>query len=260
MQFWHTIVLGIIEGFTEFLPVSSTGHLLVAGHLLAIDHGEFFKTFIIVIQLGAMLGAVLLYAKKVFTSRSLFTKVILAFIPTSIIGFLLYKVIKNILFGNIHTIAWALLLGGVAILFFEKLFEVDKKQKEEIEKIDLNSISYKQSFWIGVAQAVAVVPGVSRSGATILGGLAMKIPRKAIVEFSFILAIPTITAASLYDLIKTPVVWDSHEYRLLATGFILSFIFALIFMKWLLRYIEKNSFKIFGFYRIAIGLAILILI
>ncbi len=230
------------------------------GHLLSIDHSEFFKTFVIVIQLGAMLAAVLLYAKKVLTSKALFTKVLLAFIPTSIIGFLFYKVIKNVLFENMHTIALALLLGGVAILLFEKFFHKNDKPGADIEVESLDSISYTQSFWIGVAQSLAVVPGVSRSAATILGGLAMKIPRKAIVEFSFILAIPTIAAASFYDLIKTPVAWNSHEYALLASGFVLSFIFALVFMKWLLRYIEKNSFKIFGFYRIAIGLAILILI
>lgn len=255
MTFIEILILGIVEGFTEFLPVSSTGHLLISGEILGIAQTDFFKTFIISIQLGAILAVVIIYWKKITTNKNLAKKVLVAFLPTAVVGFLLYNIIKNFLFENLRTIAWALVIGGLIII----IFEIFQKEKEGEEK-PIESISYKKSFFIGLIQSIAVIPGVSRSGATIIGGMSAGVSRRNIVEFSFLLAIPTIFAATGYDILKSSSISISNNIDTLLLGFVFSFIFAWVGVKFFIKFIQKNSFTVFGIYRIILGVVILIFI
>jgi len=251
----QAIILGIIEGVTEFLPISSTGHLILVSKLFGIADSDFTKSFEIIIQFGAILAVVALYWKKIFywknpslsSGPTVWKKVLTAFLPTAIIGFLLYKILKNYLLSNSFIVVWALFLGGVFLILFEIWHA-----KKITEKI--GEISYKKSFWVGVWQALAIIPGVSRSGATIVSGLLMGISREAIVEFSFLLAVPTMAAATGYDLLKSAGNFSFSQIHLLALGFIVSFIVALISIKWFIGYIKNHSFISFGIYRIIIAL------
>jgi len=256
MTIFHALLLGIVEGLTEFLPISSTAHLLITGELLKITDGEFLKTFSISIQFGAILSVLVLYWKKVWNNMAIIGKLAAAFIPTSVIGLIFYKIIKNYLMESLLVIAISLIVGGLIIVWFENRLK-KKIAESDTEETDLNKISYRQSFILGIAQAIAVIPGVSRSAATIIGGLAQGIKRKAIVEFSFLLAIPTMLAATIYDLYKNNELLNIERLDLWAIGFIVSFITAIIAIKFLLKYIEKKDFKIFAWYRIILGLIIL---
>lgn len=248
MNILHAIILGIIEGLTEFLPISSTAHLIVANRLLAIPLTDFVKSFDIIIQLGAILAVVILYIRRLLFDRPTLYRIIVAFIPTALIGFFLYPFIKNNLLENMRLIAFALVIGGIIMIIFEQT-----KKSEKIEK----HISYYRALLIGVFQSLAIIPGISRSGATIIGGQSLGISRKTIVEFSFLLAIPTMLAATGLDVIKNDFNFTSSEWSLLAVGFITAFITALLAVRFFLRYIEKHSFSAFGWYRIIIGLLIL---
>lgn len=256
MNFLDTLILGIVEGFTEFLPVSSTGHLLVAGEILSIPDTEFFKTFVVAIQLGAILAVVLIYWKRVIGNLNLTKKILTAFVPTAIIGFLLYSVIKDFLFESLATIAYALIVGGIIIIIFE--FFQKKKIEDDTQKLE--DISYKKSFLIGLIQALAIVPGVSRSGATIIGGMGLGISRKNIVEFSFLLAVPTIVAATGFDLVQSKLSFYPGDLERLLLGFVFSFIFAYLAIKFFIRFIQNHSFMIFGVYRILAGVLIILLL
>lgn len=248
MSFFHALILGIVEGLTEFLPISSTAHLMIANRLLGIPITDFVKSFNIFIQLGAILAVIILYLRHILTDRTTLIKICLAFIPTAIIGIIVYPLAKKNFLGNIPLAAWALIIGGIIMIIFE--YYHNRKADEPI--------SFKRSIIIGIFQAIALIPGVSRAGATIIGGQALGINRKKIVEFSFLLAIPTMVAASGLDLIKTNINFDSSEWLLLLTGFICAFITALIAIKFFLRYISRHSFTTFGWYRIAIGILILL--
>lgn len=255
MNTLHVLILGIVEGITEFLPISSTAHLLIAGKVLSLPETEFFKSFIIAIQSGAILAVVVLYTKRILKNKKLILHTIIAFVPTALIGLFLYPIIKGVLFENFTTIAWALILGGLAMLVLEKR-NVAKTEDVLPESAD-SSLSYKKSFFIGVIQALAVIPGVSRSGATIIGGMLLGIPRTIIVEFSFVLAIPTLIAATGFDLLKTPPeVFISHIGTILF-GIAISFIFALLAIRFFLRFISKHSFRAFAYYRILFGVVVL---
>lgn len=267
MTIWQSIIMGIVEGFTEFLPISSTAHLILTGKILAIDAAEFLKTYSISIQLGAILAVTLLYWKKILSSKDLILKIATAFIPTSIFGLALYKLVKNYLMESLSLIAATLFVGGVFLIIFEKLYQKKNKEKMEkdIKKEEENrlekteELTYKQAFIIGVSQTIAMVPGVSRSAATIVSGLWLGLKRKTIVEFSFLLAIPTMAAATFLDLYKSQDVilsLSSHDILVWVVGFLLSFVTALIGVKFLLRFIQKNNFVSFGWYRIVVGLAI----
>lgn len=248
--------MGIVEGLTEFLPISSTAHLIFTGELLRIPASEFLKTFEISIQLGAILAVVIIYFKRVWNNLGLIWKLAAAFIPTSIIGLIFYKIVKNFLMESNLVIAISLLLGGIIIILFENWYS--KKNISEIaEDSDLNKITYKQAIILGVIQALAIIPGVSRAGATIIGGLAQGIKRKTIVEFSFLLAIPTMLAATALDIYKNPTTFSGNQLTLWIIGFITSFITAIIGVKFLIKYVQKNDFKIFGWYRIALGIIVL---
>jgi len=255
MNFIHTIIIGIVEGITEFLPISSTAHMDIARVLLSIPTSEFIKSFEIIIQLGAILAVVVLYAKKVFSSWKYFYNLIIAFIPTGIIGFILYKLIKSFLLGNIWVEASALLIGGIVIILFERFNKID-------ESININesieNMTVRQLLILGITQALAVIPGVSRSGAVIIAGRAMKINRTLITEFSFLLAVPTMLSATLYDIYKSGFSFSSGDWGTIALGFIVSFIVAFIVIKWFLSYIRKHTFEIFGWYRIILGIILIL--
>ncbi len=248
MEIWHSIVLGIVEGITEFLPISSTGHLILVSELLKIEQTVFTKSFEIIIQLGAISSVIFLYWKTIFKIETI-KKVSSAFIPTAIIGFVLYDFIKGYLIGNPSVVIWALAIGGLFLIIFEKYhFKKDKEDE------DGGMPSYKNAILIGLFQALAVVPGVSRSASTIVGGLFLGLKRKTIVEFSFLLAVPTMIAASGFDLLQSYKEFEISQFSVLAAGFVVSFFVAMFSIKFLLKFIQKRSFIAFGIYRILIAL------
>lgn len=250
MTWLHALVLGAVEGLTEFLPVSSTGHLILASELLRVPETEFLKSFEIAVQLGAILAVLAVSWKRLLLDRKIFLRVAAAFIPTAIFGLLLYTTVKTHLLGNASVVVWALVLGGVALIALEKLFKASDAPKKE-----LSSMSYKDAVAIGLAQSVAMIPGVSRSAATILGGLGLGWSRAAVVEFSFLLAIPTMAAATGLDLLKSGLTFGASEYGLLAIGAVVAFAVAYTSVKWFLAYVRSNDFVAFGVYRVVAGLA-----
>lgn len=245
MTLLQSIILGIIEGITEFLPISSTGHLILASKLLGIADTDFLKSFEIAIQLGAILAVVALYWRRFALNHETWRKVLFAFVPTAILGFIFYKLLKTVLLGNAMLVVWSLLLGGIALI----VFEIWHKRQLAKGKPD-TGITLKKSFALGIVQALAIIPGVSRSGATIVGGLLMGISREKIVEFSFLLAIPTMAAATGYDLLKSGASFSSNDFYVLAIGFIMSFIVAMLAIKWFLNFVKHHTFIWFGVYRI----------
>jgi len=255
MSFWHAIILGIVEGITEFLPISSTGHLILASQILNIAQTDFVKTFEIAIQLGAILAVIILYWKKIWRSWDLIKKVIIAFIPTGIIGFILYKIIKSFLLGNTWIVVGSLFIVGLILIIVELYIK-----KKEFKIKDLKEISYKQALGIGAVQSLGMIPGVSRSGATIIGGLLMDIDRKTIVDFSFLLAIPTMLAATGYDLLKSFPSISSSDFGVLGIGFLVTFIVAIPSVIFLIRFVKKYNFIGFGIYRIVVAILFLILL
>lgn len=253
MNLFHVAVLSLIEGVTEFLPVSSTGHLILASELLGLAQTESHKSFEIAIQLGAILAVVVFCGRTLIRDRRTASLTFVAFLPTAVAGFLLHGVVKRVLLGNIAVVIASLFLGGVILLFFEKL----RPAKEETTDIPMMSV--RQAFYIGLCQAVAMIPGVSRSAATIVAGEMLGVGRGAIVEFSFLLAIPTMAAATGYDLWKTAGEFTAGDVRALFTGFVLSFAFAIIAMRWFVAYVKRHSFVAFGVYRMAAAAAFLLL-
>ena len=251
MNILHTIILGIVEGVTEFLPISSTAHMDIVRSLLSVEATPFVKSFEIIIQLGAIMAVVVIYFKKIFSSVKYFKQIVIAFIPTAIIGFILYKIIKTILLGNLMVEAITILLGGLIILYVEHL--ISNKKIVAIENKTIESLSVKEAICLGLAQSIAVIPGVSRSGAVIVAGCIMKLPADLITEFSFILAIPTMLAATCYDLFKSGFAFSASMWSSLALGFFVAFIVALFVVKWLINYIKTHSFAVFGWYRVVLG-------
>lgn len=249
----HSVILGIVEGFTEFLPISSTAHLVLTSDILKIVQSDYAKTFEIAIQSGAILAVVALYWRK-FLDFEVLKRIIAAFIPTAVLGLIFYKIIKNNLIGDTGVILWALAIGGLFLILFEYLF----KNKDTIT--DIKEISYKKAFGIGFFQAIAMIPGISRAAATIVGGMFLGIKRQAIVEFSFLLAVPTMLAATGLDLLKSSHQFSGSQFSILGTGFIVSFVMAIISIKFLLNYIKKHSFTAFGFYRIILVILAVIII
>lgn len=254
MDLFQALILGIIEGITEFLPISSTGHLILAGKLLLIPSTEFVKTFEVAIQSGAILSVIVLYGPKLIKDTKLLKRVMVAFIPTGILGLILYKIVKTYLLGNSNVVLLSLFWGGIALIAVEWYFKRSK------HKGDVNTISYKKAAIIGIFQAISMVPGVSRAAATIFGGMFMGLSRKTAVEFSFILAIPTMLAATALDLSKTSTNFTPWEWTALGTGFTTSFLVAIAVIKWLLKFIERYSFVSFGIYRIILSVLYFLLI
>ena len=274
MDFLQAIILGVIEGITEFLPVSSTGHLILASNFLRIEQTEFVKTFEIAIQSGAVLSVVFLYGKTILKDIELIKRVLIAFIPTAIIGLTLYKFIKQYLIGNAEIVLLSLFLGGIVLIAVELLLKVRGERTERSEGARLQAkrtgvdaeatgpraLTYERAFVIGLFQSVAMIPGVSRAAATIIGGMLVGLPRKTAVEFSFLLAIPTMLAATALDIQQTSFVFDPNQWAALAVGLITSFFVALMAIKWLLKYVQHHNFIAFGIYRIVLSLLYFLLI
>jgi len=251
MNLFEAIILSIIEGLTEFLPVSSTGHMILASSIMQIHKDEFVKTFEIVIQLGAIFAIVLLYAKRFLRSLTIYYKLSFAFLPTAVIGLLAYKTIKEVLF-NPYVVSTSLIIGGIILIIIDR-WVVEKESKVA----DVEEVSYKNAFFIGLMQCVSMVPGVSRAAATIVGGVMNGFNKKQATEFSFLLAVPTMIAAAGYDLMKSDIQFSSDQILILVVGLVLSFIFAWIAVKIFVKIVENYGFKHFVYYRIAIGVLFL---
>ncbi|MDA3802606.1 MAG: undecaprenyl-diphosphate phosphatase [Patescibacteria group bacterium] len=269
MHIWQSVILGVVEGLTEFLPISSTAHLILTSEILKIPSSDFLKTFNISIQLGAILAVVLLYWKKIINSKKIIYRIITAFIPTAIIGFTIYGLAKSFLMDSLPLIASTLFLGGIILIIFEKRYKKknnlkeisqnNESKKDDEDDKELEKITLKQSIIIGIVQSLAIIPGVSRSAATIIGGLSLGLSRKTIVEFSFLLAVPTMFGATFLDLYKsqdTILLLTKSEILVWIIGFVISFFTALIGIKFLLKYIKKNDFISFAWYRIGLGILI----
>lgn len=250
MNFIHVLILSALEGLTEFLPISSTGHLILASKLLNIQTTNFTKTFEIVIQLGAILAIVVLYFKKFVTNLGLVKKLIVAFIPTAIVGFFLYPFIKNVLLGSSAITLNALFWGGVVIILVELLL----KRKKVNQVTNNKEPSYRQALIIGTFQSLSVVPGVSRAAATIIGGLLTGLNRETATEFSFLLAVPTMFAATALDVYKSREMIVQGGVFTLFTGTVLAFFFAILAVTFLVNYVKKHDFTVFGIYRIALSI------
>jgi undecaprenyl-diphosphatase len=254
MNIIQSIILSIIEGLTEFLPISSTGHMILASSIMNISEDAFVKTFEISIQIGAIMAIVLLYAKRFLQGISIYLKLAIAFLPTGILGFLAYPYIKTYLFNPI-IVTISLILGGIVLILIDK-----KVVGQESKTAELESISYKNAFFIGLFQSISMIPGVSRAAATIVGGIFNGLDKKQAIEFSFLLAVPTMFAATGYDLYKTTIVFSGHEIFLLSLGLVVAFITAWIAVKVFVKIVQNYGFKYFGYYRIIIGIIFLLLI
>jgi undecaprenyl-diphosphatase len=250
MTMLQAIILGVVEGVTEFLPVSSTAHLVLAAKAIGVTQTEFAKTFEIAVQSGAIAAVILLYGKRLLTDKQTVLKVIAAFLPTAVIGLLAHSIVKHVFLESTEIIVTALALGGAVLIGFELL-----QKRQQVAQMDLRAISLKQAVLIGVCQSLAVIPGVSRAAATVIGGMVMGIPRATIVEFSFLLAVPTIVAASVLDVAKTGATFSGTEWQLLAVGSLTAFVVAAVVIRWFVRFIQRHTFVLFGIERIAIAAA-----
>lgn len=254
MTLIQSIIIAIIEGITEFLPISSTGHMIIASTLMKINNDEFVKTFEICIQIGAIMAIMLMYVKKFLSGLNIYFKLMVAFLPTAIIGFLAYDIIKSYLFNPI-VVATSLILGGIILIFIDQ-----KVENQQTTVLEIESISYKNAFLIGLFQCISMIPGVSRAAATIIGGIFNGLNKKQATEFSFLLAVPTMLAASSYDLLKTNIHFNSQEILILGLGLVIAFVTAWITVKFFLKFISHYGFKHFGYYRIVIGIIFLLFI
>jgi undecaprenyl-diphosphatase len=250
MNVLHAIIIAIVEGITEFLPISSTGHMIIVQKLLGVESSDFVKMFTVNIQFGAILSVIVLYWKRFFKSFEFYVKLFVAFLPAAVIGFLLNEQIESLL-GNVMVVAIMLVLGGIILIFTDNWF---KNPSED------QTITYKKALKIGFFQVISMVPGVSRSAATIIGGLTQKLNRKTAAEFSFFLAVPTMAAASGYELLKTYSIIDKQNIKILFIGNIVAFIVAMAAIKGFIALLTRYGFKAFGYYRITIGLVIIILL
>lgn len=253
MSVFEAIILAIVEGLTEFLPVSSTGHMIIVSSLMGIASDPFTKTFTIAVQLGAILSVIVLYWNRFFQSWNFYYKLVVAFIPAAVLGLLLNDIIDRLL-ERVDVVAYSLIAGGVLFLFIDKLFK-------ETEEKGTSEISYPSALRIGFFQTISLIPGVSRSAATIIGGLTQKLNKKAAAEFSFFLAVPTMFAATAYKILrfyKEGNSFGTQELTQLAIGNVVAFVVALLAIKSFIGFLTRHGFKVFGYYRIALGLIILL--
>ena len=246
---WHALILGIVEGLTEFLPISSTGHLILAGDLIGFN-GEHAKVFDVAIQTGAVLAVVWEYRRRFFAvDLALWRNLAVAFVPAAVLGLAFGNAIKTYLFSPIP-VALAFIIGGIVILVVDR-----GARPARVEST--RAMSWRDALKVGIAQCFALIPGTSRSGATIIGGMLFGLSRPAATEFSFFLAVPTLVAAGAYDLWKNREVLAADDLRMIAVGLVVSFFSALVVIRWLIRYVATHDFRPFAWYRIAFGLAVL---
>jgi undecaprenyl-diphosphatase len=243
MDYYQAIIIAIVEGITEFLPISSTGHMIITEKLLGLQNTPFLNVFKVTIQFGAILSVIVLYWKKFFQTMDFYFKLFVAFIPAAIFGFLLSDFIDQML-GNVWVVAISLILGGIVLLFVDNWFKNTKKE---------DTVTYGKAFKIGLFQVISMIPGVSRSAATIIGGMTQKLSRKEAAEFSFFLAVPTMFAASAWQLLKLYKEIKPSEISFLVVGNIVAFIVAMIAIKFFITFLTKHGFRVFGIYRIIVG-------
>lgn len=253
MTLFEAIIIAIVEGLTEFLPISSTGHMIIAQALLGVENSDFVKAFVINIQFGAILSVVILYWKRFFQSIDFYYKLFVAFLPAVVFGLLLSDFIDELL-ESVLVVAIMLLLGGVLLIFIDKWLN----PKREVE------ITYPKAFKIGLFQCIAMIPGVSRSAASIIGGMTQGLTRKQAAEFSFFLAVPTMFGASAYKLYKsvktTPEIFQGENLTTLLVGNAVAFIVAMLAIKFFISFLTKYGFKAFGWYRVIVGAVLIILV
>ncbi|SFV63953.1 Undecaprenyl-diphosphatase [hydrothermal vent metagenome] len=254
MTLFDSVILGSIEGFTEFLPISSTGHLIVASKFLGIDQTAVTKAYEVIIQFAAILAVVLNYKEKFSLQKiELWKKLILAFIPIGAVGFVFSHQIKELF--SVTIVAVMFIVGGIIFLIVEKFYIPNEERLID----DVEKVSYKQALWIGIAQIFALIPGTSRAGSSIIGALLVGLSRKASAEFSFLLAFPVMSAVTGYDLLKHYHEFSSANLENLLIGFVVAFIVAFITIKLFLKFLEKFTFVAFGIYRILFGIFLLTL-
>ena len=267
MTYWHALLLAIVEGITEFLPVSSTGHMIIASALLGIPPTPFFKLYLVVIQLGAILSVFVVYYKRFFQSIDFYLKLLVAFLPIVVVG-LLFKKHIDALLESVTTVAVMLVVGGVVLLFIDRWFPQEDPQEGGHP---VTNPSFKEALIIGLFQCLAVVPGTSRSAATIIGGLTQKLTRKAAAEFAFFLAMPTMAAAAVKDIydyykdakaqgVDVAHLFSSTELKMLALGNVVAFVVALLAIRMFVGFVAKYGFRAFGIYRIIAGGILLIML
>lgn len=267
MTYWHALLLAIVEGITEFLPVSSTGHMIIASSLLGIQMTPFAKLYLVVIQLGAILSVLVVYWKRFFQSFDFYLKLLVAFLPIVVVGLLLKKHIDALL-ESVTTVAVMLLLGGIVLLFIDRWFPQEDPNEGGHP---VTNPGWREAFTIGLFQCLAVVPGVSRSAATIIGGLTQKLTRRAAAEFAFFLAMPTMAAAAakdLYDYYKDAKaqgldlshLFSGEQVKMLLLGNVVAFVVALLAIRLFVGFVSKYGFRAFGIYRIIVGGVLLLLI
>jgi undecaprenyl-diphosphatase len=252
MSYLQAIIIAIVQGITEFLPVSSTGHMIITQSILGIESTPFVKTFTVTIQLGSILSVIILYWKRFFQSMDFYYKLFVAFIPAVVLGLLLKNFIESLL-GNVLVVAISLLVGGIIFLFVDKWFKNTSDEKKQ-------EISFLSALKIGLFQTISMIPGVSRSAATIIGGLTQKLTRKNAAEFSFFLAVPTMFAATALELFGIYKDIKHDDILILAIGNIVAFVVAMFAIKFFIAVLVKYGFKAFGYYRIIVGAVILILL
>ncbi|PIQ20344.1 MAG: UDP-diphosphatase [Cytophagales bacterium CG18_big_fil_WC_8_21_14_2_50_42_9] len=251
MNWWQVVILSIVEGLTEFLPVSSTGHMIIASSLLGISQFEFTGIFITSIQFGAILSVVFLYWRRFLQSFDFYLKLFVGFLPFGIAGFLLKDVIEELL-KSVTVVAIMLVLGGIVLLFIDRYFNRASKTDSQP--------TYKQALFIGLFQCLALLPGISRSAATMVGALTQNFNRKSAAEFSFLLAVPTMFVITAYQMYKSYQIIRPEDLKMLLWGNIISFFVAIFAIKFFVDFLTKYGFRVFGIYRILVGVLILVLL
>ncbi len=251
MDIFQAVIIGIIEGFTEFLPISSTGHMIVASKFLGVAENDLTKAYEVIIQFAAILAVILIYREKItFKKIDLWMKLLLAFLPLAIVGFIFKDTIKSLF--NVEVVAWMFIIGGIIFLVVEYFYREKPTHIRDVEKT-----SWSQAFWIGIAQIFSLIPGTSRAGATIIGGLLVGLDRKASAEFSFLLAIPVMAAVSGYDLLKHYHEFAHANWGAFLIGFLVAFVVAYATIKLFLAFLQRFTFVAFGIYRIVFGILLL---
>lgn len=254
MDIFQAIIIGIIEGFTEFLPISSTGHMIVASEFLGVSQDSLTKAYEVIIQFAAILAVMLIYKEKItFKQIDLWQKLFVAFLPLAIVGYIFKDQIKTLF--TVDVVAWMFIIGGLIFLIVEHFYEEKKAHVTHVEKVN-----YKQALWVGIAQIFSLIPGTSRAGATIIGGLLVGLDRKTSMEFSFLLAIPVMAAVTGYDLLKHYQDFADANWGAFIAGFITAFIVAYLTIKLFLAFIQRFTFVAFGIYRIIFGVILLMMI
>ena len=254
MDIFQAIIIGIIEGFTEFLPISSTGHMIVASEFLGVPQDALTKAYEVIIQFAAILAVMLIYKDKMSIKKvNLWTKLFVAFLPLAIVGYIFKDQIKALF--TVETVAWMFIIGGIIFLIVEYFYE-----EKESHISDVEEVTFMQAIWVGIAQVFALIPGTSRAGATIIGGLLVGMDRKTSAEFSFLLAIPVMAAVSGYDLLKHYEDFANADLTAFIIGFVTAFVVAYLTIKLFLAFIQRFTFVTFGIYRIVFGIILLMII